>query len=236
LLQQRSKHPRGMVITPKAPTSLFPLQAVGRGDRVYAPPAVLSLDISRSPPLECIFGHIPFSRRWGTVRYSGIQLDTARYVRIQLDTAGYSGSAAKWIDVESIQGYKGYKGYGERQGGMQVKYRRDIPKIHDRGGLLYTYIYLFQAETCGYRVYASPPPVLFMSRVPISFLSPCFKLQRVPIESICCQQYSSLLCHIWPRCGAACTVGDPPGRRECYIYIIYIYVCVHVCYINIYSG
>jgi len=25
---------------------------------------------STSPPLECIFGHIPFSRRWDTVRYS----------------------------------------------------------------------------------------------------------------------------------------------------------------------
>jgi len=30
------------------------------------------------PPLECIFGYIPFSRRWDTVRY------------IQRDTAGYS--------------------------------------------------------------------------------------------------------------------------------------------------
>jgi len=48
-----------------------------------------------SPPLEsCIFGHIPVSRRWDTVRYSGIQLDTARYIRIQLDTVGYS-----WIQL-----------------------------------------------------------------------------------------------------------------------------------------
>jgi len=38
-----------------------------------------------SPPLECMFGYIPFLRRGGTVRYSGIQLDTAGYVRIQLD-------------------------------------------------------------------------------------------------------------------------------------------------------
>jgi len=51
----------------------------------------------RSPPLlvleleQCIFGHIPFSRRWDTMRYSGIQqiqLDTARYIRIQLDNSG----------------------------------------------------------------------------------------------------------------------------------------------------
>jgi len=36
-----------------------------------------------------------FVKRWDTVRYSGIQLDTARYVRIQLDTVGYSG--IQWI-------------------------------------------------------------------------------------------------------------------------------------------
>jgi len=44
-----------------------------------------------------------------------------RYVRgyswIQLDTAGYSGSAPKWIDIESIQGYTGCQGYGEIQTG-----------------------------------------------------------------------------------------------------------------------
>ena len=83
------------------------------------------------PSLECIFGHIPFSRRWDTVRCSGIQLDTARYVRIQLDTvgySGYSGSAAKWIDIESIQGYTGYPK-------DTVRYRRDIPQIHARGEL-----------------------------------------------------------------------------------------------------
>ena len=48
-----------------------------------------------SPPLECIFDHIPFSRRWDTGRYSGIQLDMYGYSWIQWDTAGYSGSAAK---------------------------------------------------------------------------------------------------------------------------------------------
>ena len=48
-----------------------------------------------SPPLECVFGHIPFSMWWDAVRYSGMQLDTARYVRIQLDTVGYSG--IQWI-------------------------------------------------------------------------------------------------------------------------------------------
>jgi len=59
------------------------------------------------------------------VRCSGIQLDTARYVRIQLDTvgySGYSGSAAKWIDIESIQGYTGYPK-------DTVRYRRDTGKI-----------------------------------------------------------------------------------------------------------
>jgi len=64
-----------------------------------------SLPIQRRPPLlECIFGQIPYSRRWDTVRYSGIQLDIARYVRIQLDIAGYSGIQwiccdAKWLDM-----------------------------------------------------------------------------------------------------------------------------------------
>ena len=36
-----------------------------------------------SPPLECIFGYIPFLRLWDTVRYSGIQL-------VQLDTYRYN--------------------------------------------------------------------------------------------------------------------------------------------------
>jgi len=54
---------------------------------------------------------------------------------MQWDAAGYSRSAAKWMDIESIQGYTGYQGYGEICG-MHVKYRRDIPKIHSRGGLL----------------------------------------------------------------------------------------------------
>jgi len=73
-----------------------------------------------SPPLECMFGYIPFSRRWDTVRYSGIQLDTARNVRIQLvDTVrysrGYSGSAAKLLDVDRYRDTAGYQGYGERK-------------------------------------------------------------------------------------------------------------------------
>jgi len=58
----------------------------------------------------------PFPRRWDTVRYSGLQLDTASYVRIQLDKMGYSGT--QWIRCimaryTSIQGYTGYQGYGE---------------------------------------------------------------------------------------------------------------------------
>jgi len=63
-------------------------------------------------PLECIFGHIPFLRRWDTVlRYSGIHLDTPRrYVRIQLDTVENSG--VQWICCKiaryrSIQGHSG---------------------------------------------------------------------------------------------------------------------------------
>jgi len=79
-----------------------------------------------SPPRKCIVDHIPFPRRWDTVRYSGIQLDTAGYVRMQLDTVGYSG--IQWICykmdryvyyIESIQGYTGYQGYGE----IQAEYR-----------------------------------------------------------------------------------------------------------------
>jgi len=74
--------------------------------------------IYTSPPLKCIFGHIPFlSRQWDTVRYSGVQLDTARYVRIQLDSVGYSGiqwiCCEKWKDIESIQGYTRYQRYGK---------------------------------------------------------------------------------------------------------------------------
>jgi len=38
---------------------------------------VVVVSYASSPPLECIFGHILFSRRWDMV---GIQLDTARYV------------------------------------------------------------------------------------------------------------------------------------------------------------
>jgi len=84
--------------------------------------------LEANPPLECIFGHIPFSRRWDKVRYSGIQLDTARYVRIQLDTdtvwdtAGYSGSAAKWLDIDRYREIHGdtLRIYGEM---IQAGYR-----------------------------------------------------------------------------------------------------------------
>jgi len=70
--------------------------------------------------LECIFGHLVFE----AVGYGEIQRDdTARYSGIQLDTVGYNGiysaSAAKWIDIESIQGYTGYHGYGEIQAGYR---------------------------------------------------------------------------------------------------------------------
>ena len=41
--------------------------------------AVENDDPSPPLPLECIFGSVPFSKRWDTVRYSGMQLDTARY-------------------------------------------------------------------------------------------------------------------------------------------------------------
>jgi len=39
-----------------------------------------------SPPLECVFGYIPFLKRSDTVRYSEIQRDTADTV----DIAGFS--------------------------------------------------------------------------------------------------------------------------------------------------
>ena len=73
-----------------------------------------------SPPLEYIFGQIPFSGWWDTVRYSGIQLDIARYVRIQLDTVRHSG--IQWFccnmaRYRSIQGYTGRHKYGEIQAG-----------------------------------------------------------------------------------------------------------------------
>jgi len=63
-----------------------------------------------SPPLECLLGHIPFSRRWDMVRYRRVQLDTARYVRIRLETVGYSGIqwiCCKMARCRSIQGYSG---------------------------------------------------------------------------------------------------------------------------------
>jgi len=40
-----------------------------------------------------------------------------------LDIEGYSGSAAKWIDIESIQGYTGYQGYGEIRAEYMYIYR-----------------------------------------------------------------------------------------------------------------
>jgi len=67
-----------------------------------------------SPPLECIFGYIPFLRGWDTVGYSGIQPDIARYVRIQLDTVSYSG--IQWICCKMARYSRdtaGYQGYGE---------------------------------------------------------------------------------------------------------------------------
>jgi len=74
-----------------------------------------------SPPLECIFDHIPFSRRWDPVRYySGIQLDTVRYVYGYGYTAGYSGIKLdtvdllpKWLDKDQYRDTAGYaQGYG----------------------------------------------------------------------------------------------------------------------------
>jgi len=87
---------------------------------------------SKPSPVECIFGCIPFSRRWDTVRYSGIQqiqLDTYGYSWIQWDTA-YSG--IRWIcctmaryrdDTAGYQGYgKIYAGYRWNMGGISQKY------------------------------------------------------------------------------------------------------------------
>jgi len=57
-----------------------------------------------------------------------IQLDTARYVRVRIqrdtagyrDTEGYSGSAAKWLDIGRYR-YRDTAGYQ----GYAVRYRRD---------------------------------------------------------------------------------------------------------------
>jgi len=71
------------------------------------------------PPLKCIFGHISFSRRWDTVRYSGIQLDTARYVQIQLDTVRYSGIQWTCCKMAKYRNTAGYQEYGEIQAGYR---------------------------------------------------------------------------------------------------------------------
>ena len=85
---------------------------------------------------------------------AGYYLDTARYVRIQLDTVGYSG--IQWICCKMAKYRSIYRdtrdiyqrqGYGEIHdtGGMQITYRRNVPKIHARGRLyihiLYTNLY-----------------------------------------------------------------------------------------------
>jgi len=62
----------------------------------------------RAPPPSpgvYFWPYIPFSRRWDTVRYSGIQLDTARYVRmqLQLDTVGYTGDTGNRDTVDLLQ-------------------------------------------------------------------------------------------------------------------------------------
>jgi len=59
--------------------------------------------VSVSPPLERIFGYIPFSRRWDTVRYSGIQLDTARYVRIDRYSWIQAGIQRDTVDMDMLQ-------------------------------------------------------------------------------------------------------------------------------------
>jgi len=57
-------------------------------------------------------------------------------------TAGYSGSPAKWIDIdiESIQGYTGYQGYGEIQIQAGYRYRCEMQAGHPQntrqGGFL----------------------------------------------------------------------------------------------------
>jgi len=60
------------------------------------------------------------------VRYSEIQqtqLATARYIQLQLDivgySGGYSGSAAKWLDIDRYRNTAGYQGYGEIQAGYR---------------------------------------------------------------------------------------------------------------------
>jgi len=80
-----------------------------------------------SPPLECFLNHIPFSRRCGTARCSGIQLETARYGYswIQWDTAGYSGSAAKWLDTGIRRDTKDTEKYRQDTGEIQKGYPKN---------------------------------------------------------------------------------------------------------------
>ena len=93
---------------------------------VGAPPA-----FRYSPPLECAFGHIPFSRRWDTVRYSGIQPDTARYVRLELDTVGDSG--IQWICCKMARCSYGeiQAGYRLDTGGTSQKYTPGESSLRD---------------------------------------------------------------------------------------------------------
>jgi len=76
------------------------------------------------------------------VRYSGIQqiqldIDIVSYKRDIVDTVGYSntvgysGYAAKWLDI--IDGYRDTGKY--RLGTGKYRFRQNIQKIHSRGGL-----------------------------------------------------------------------------------------------------
>jgi len=59
------------------------------------------------------------------------------YSWLQWDSVGYRGSAAAWLDIDRCRDTAGYQGYSEIQAGIhriQVKCRREIPKIHARGG------------------------------------------------------------------------------------------------------
>jgi len=96
-----------------------------------------------SPPLECIFGYIPFSRRWDTVRYSRyswIQLDTYKYSWIQWDTAGYSGSAAEWLDTGIQRDTKDMVRYRQDTGEIQAGDSKNTRQGRARGGWADFYI------------------------------------------------------------------------------------------------
>jgi len=69
------------------------------------------------------------------VRYGEVKRDTARYAQIQLNTAGYSGSAAKWLDMNRYWDTTGYQTVRYRQY-IQAEYKRVIKKIYSRGGLM----------------------------------------------------------------------------------------------------